>query len=403
MIDRDPVLGCGETGLEVYDPSAHKVLINYQAYKLFTPASNTKLFTFYTGEKILGDSIPSIRYCERNDSLYFSGLGDPTLLHPGFNFQPAWNFLKSSKDTLIYVPFVSAEPRFGSGCAWDDYPYDYSAEKSTLPVAGNEVWFHKNAGNSTVSVFPEEFNKRSLVSYNTDSVPMGITAEREEYVNAFRLTVKPADSLNLQIPFKTSDSLAIQILGDTLRKKIIILNTVITCPWRILYSQPRDTVMKTMLDQSDNFLAEQILMSCSAVLYDTMNIGRVIQYALDSLISGLNDKMVWVDGSGLSRYNLQSPDNLVKLLNRLIQEYPREKLFNLLPGYGYGLSNPGSQGSFIYAKSGSMSHVYNLSGYLVSRSGKILIFSMLNNNFIHPVSDARASSGKILEWIRERY
>jgi len=58
---------------------------------------------------------------------------------------------------------------------------------------------------------------------------------------------------------------------------------------------------------------------------------------------------------------------------------------------------------FIFGKSGSMSHVYNLAGYIVTKSGKTLIFCIMNNNFNAPVKEARIESAKILKYIRDKY
>src|ERR1700712_3060172 len=54
------------TGFALYDLDEQKMIYELNADKYFTPASNTKLFTFYTCLKMLGDSIPGLRYVNRN-------------------------------------------------------------------------------------------------------------------------------------------------------------------------------------------------------------------------------------------------------------------------------------------------------------------------------------------------
>src|SRR5687768_6290001 len=56
-------------GISIFDPSTSKYLYNYQADKLFIPASNTKLFSCYAAMKYLGDSIVAARYKVEDGSL----------------------------------------------------------------------------------------------------------------------------------------------------------------------------------------------------------------------------------------------------------------------------------------------------------------------------------------------
>ncbi len=214
----DSVLGNGATGLEVMDPSDNRILLHYNANHFFTPASNTKLLTYYTGIKILGDSISSIRYCYRNDSLYFSGMGDPVFLRFDFSSQPVFDFLKNSEDTLVYIPFPADEQRFGPGWAWDDYPFDYSAERSSFPVFGDLVHIKSTPYDSSLSVYPHLFKDSIKTSFDTLRLSADERVKRNEFSNQFNVDLNISDSLTTDVPFIYSTNVALRILSDTLKK-----------------------------------------------------------------------------------------------------------------------------------------------------------------------------------------
>src|ERR1700749_4783715 len=90
------------TGFALYDMDANKMIYELNDDKYFTPASNTKLFTFYTCLKMLGDSIPALRYVTRNDSLIFWGTGDPSFLHTDLKATKGFDLLKSSNKKIFF-------------------------------------------------------------------------------------------------------------------------------------------------------------------------------------------------------------------------------------------------------------------------------------------------------------
>lgn len=408
-IEESRVLGNSFSGFILYDPAKQEIIHEYHGHRFFTPASNTKILTFYTAGKILGDSIPSLIYTLKNDTLYFSGLGDPSFLHPDFQFQPGFHFLNQERWPLVYVPAHFDEKRFGPGWAWDDFPYDYSAEKSTFPLYGNRVWIRNPSADSAVEVIPGSMLSRLKISPDTSALlpPGEYLISREEYANHFELIFHPPlDAFKERIPFMSNDSLVKVLLEDTLKKEIRISDQFPGSRREIIFSQPVDSILKPMMIESDNFFAEQLLIMSSWVLCDTLSSEKVIDFAMLNYFPDLADEMYWVDGSGLSRYNQLTPYVIARVLERIYAERGMDYLTSIFPAAGVSgtmkKNFPGLAG-FVYAKTGSMSNVYNLSGFLHTRKGRWLIFSFMNNNFINKPAEIRKEMTRILLSVRNRF
>src|SRR6185369_5465810 len=133
-------------GFYLYDLASKKVKVDYNGAKYFTPASNTKIFTLYTSLKLLGDSVSSLKFITRGDSLIFQGMGDPSFCYKNvFDNGRTFNFLKQHQSKLFFVSNNFQTERLGPGWAWDDYNEDYSAERSAFPIYGNVISIRKYA------------------------------------------------------------------------------------------------------------------------------------------------------------------------------------------------------------------------------------------------------------------
>jgi D-alanyl-D-alanine carboxypeptidase/D-alanyl-D-alanine-endopeptidase (penicillin-binding protein 4) len=112
-----------------------------------------------------------------------------------------------------------------------------------------------------------------------------------------------------------------------------------------------------------------------------------------------------VDGSGLSRYNLFSPQDLVFILNKMKNDFGMERIKNIFPTGNEGtLANyyiP--EHGYVFAKTGSLSGVIAISGFLYTKKNKLLIFSVLVNNHTSSGTQVRRAVEKFIEQIRDNY
>ena len=122
-------------GFILYDPGTKKTLVEFNSEKYFTPASNTKIFTFYTALQILGDSVPALKFTVAHDSLIFWGTGDPSFLYSKvYSNGRVYDFFKSAPQRLFFSPVNFQTEHLGPGWAWDDYVYTYSSERTSFPL-----------------------------------------------------------------------------------------------------------------------------------------------------------------------------------------------------------------------------------------------------------------------------
>ncbi|TDL99442.1 MAG: hypothetical protein C4K58_05950 [Flavobacteriaceae bacterium] len=174
-----------------------------------------------------------------------------------------------------------------------------------------------------------------------------------------------------------------------------------------IYSVSKKQVLQEMMWESDNFLAEQILLMCGETLLGELNTTKTIEAIQNQKRISSAFLQKWVDASGLSRYNLISPMQLVEVLGRIKTENPSDFLDYFPSGGQRGTlknSYKSTNGKpYVYAKTGSMGGVYNLSGYIITNQNKVVTFGLLNTNFDSKGSIFKSKIEEILLYIRENY
>lgn len=412
-VSKSDIFEKGHFGFMLVDPTKDKPLVAINEDKYFIPASNTKLFTFYTAYTVLGDGLVNgLNYLERGDSLIFWGTGDPSLLHPDFKNKKVIEFLKSSERNLYLLDNFEQVDAFGPGWAWDWYPYYYATERSAFPMYGNVIRFTSKMDADLFSIYPERF-KPSLTAEKTDDWS-GFRFSRDRFENKF--TYQIADEVEMEeferdIPFITSAALTSQMLSEILDKKVTLINNrqYFNFDPKKLETAPADSLYAQMMKISDNFLAEQLMLLVSDQLNNHLSIREAIEYAKENLLEDLPDEPMWYDGSGLSSRNMFTPRSIIALLGKIREEVPLEKIQAYFPAGGesgtirnWYPSDPG-QPPYIFAKTGTLSMSNALSGYLITKSGKILHFSCLMNNYQIPSNDLKKELQKVLYFIHDKY
>ncbi|MEY2811253.1 MAG: hypothetical protein RI991_248 [Bacteroidota bacterium] len=395
FILKDEALAQAHVGIALHDPSSNKYVYQHQSNKLFVPASNVKIVTTYAALKYLPEFLPAAQWTELDTAILITPMGDPSFLHPDFKKHPLFDQLKSATKPLYIRNDNWNTAALGSGWSTDDYNDDYQAERSAFPVYGNLIqWFQERSvkenptnPNDTIDIFiysnpeinwPVGFGKTSNRFF----------VKREEHENAFVLSEGKEKSATQSVPFITKGiSSGLELLKDSLGKSIQLADQELLSQAKgktniNISSQHRDTLLQKMMHRSDNFYADQSLLMVSQQALKRMDEPAVIQHILKNDLNQLPVQPRWVDGSGLSRYNQFSPDAMITILNQLKSTYNWELIKTIFPKAGEGTLRAinDEREEFIYAKTGSLSGIYCLSGYVMTKKGKWMNFSIMVNN-----------------------
>ncbi len=384
------------TGFVLYDLDSQRVLFEKNSQIRFIPASTTKLWTLFSSILILQDSTQTLRYVPDGDTLRIWGSGDPSWRYKEFA-QPDFQRFFSPFKAIVFSDANQVSPSFGYGWQWDDYYYDYSAERSSLPIYGNLVRVRKSENHALV--FPTKFQS----GVKTTSRPIK-ELERDFHSNTF--AYNPASFLGKEefIPFLTSPGLFAELASAETGKPWIYRADSLPIDHQSWRASPLFPLLKEMMLESDNFLAEQLMFMVSDRLFQTLDTERAIEYILKTYLGDLPDQPKWVDGSGLSRHNLFTPRSMVALFDKLYRIVPESQLFELLPTGGKtGTLKNSFQAAqpYIFAKTGTMSNNYSLVGLIKTKSGKTYCFAFMNSNYPYGASVVRREIEKTLVMVRD--
>lgn len=387
-------------GICVYEPLTKKYLIDHQGDKYFVPCSNVKIATCYAAMKYLDDSIVGLKYLENDSIVYIQGTADPSFLHKDYKIQKIYNWLNTKKNKkIILCNNKFTENSLGKGWAWDDFKEPYMAERSAMPLYGNVVNFYYKNGYKTIPKFFEKFINNKIIPTDANAkfnISRSI-GKNDFYINQGKKMIT-------EITFSTNETphIITALLTDTLHRNIENGSHITS---QKLYSQPTDSLLKKMMQNSDNFIAEQVLLMISNKLLDQMNDEEIIDTLLKTDFKNLPQKPKWVDGCGLSRYNLFTTRDIVFMLNKMKTEFSWERITNIFP-----TANQGTLYGFykkyvnkIFAKTGTLSNNTALSGFIVTNTGKQLLFSILLNNYLTSNQMARQAIENFVSNLIEGY
>jgi D-alanyl-D-alanine carboxypeptidase/D-alanyl-D-alanine-endopeptidase (penicillin-binding protein 4) len=410
----DSLFPPANVGIKVVSLATGETLYELNPDMLFMPASNEKLFTSAAALVELGkDFVFTTKVgVDRNASrIHNKGSGDPLLstadldslarvIKDSIQTDSAW--------TLVGDVSYFDDVPWGEGWMWDDEPESDNMMISPLSVNSNSITVQVRPGKLEdapvlVRTVPAtayvSIENTATTPVDTPVTPLTIVRKWRERSNTITVTgqLLHRDSLSERhLTVWQPERYVLTLLAERLQsygftlRGIEIDSVPSTATPVTEFSHRLDSVLTFLNKVSDNLAAENVLKTLSAERNGkpgTAKSGVSLVKRFLSSIGTDTTKLTMVDGSGLSRYNLTSPNIIMRVLTDI---YKRDTLFgtfyNSLPIAGIDgtlserMSGTSAEGN-LRAKTGTLSGVASFSGYVQSANGEMLAFSILMNNY----------------------
>jgi D-alanyl-D-alanine carboxypeptidase/D-alanyl-D-alanine-endopeptidase (penicillin-binding protein 4) len=415
-----------------------RVLYSHDGDKLFTPASNMKIYTTAVALDVLGADFrwrtsvyaatqPSADGVIAGDVILY-GRGAPDLDSktglPALADQMQQRGVKRVSGKIIGDESYFRGEQYGIGWQWNDLQWYYGAQPSALSVDENAVEVtlgpgNKSAGPASVVITPnnsslELTNNATTVERdgattiginrglsNNDVVVWGEFPFGGHAYSAFLSIHDPA--LRAATIFKQLlHARGIQVDGDVESRDFRAPESNRFDPQKAIElayieSAPLANIVRTTNKESNNLYAELIFRTIgrekgktvpdpnpqkdAARGDDETGVAVIKKWLSDHGINTIS--LALHDGSGLSRLDLITPESAARLLAIAAQASWRQSFYDSLPVAGRDGTLQGrltTVAGRIVAKTGSLTYDHSLSGYATTPSGDVLAFSIICND-----------------------
>lgn len=431
----DSALARSTPGVKIVSLQSGEVLFERNAHLLFHPASNQKLLTSAAALKLLGPdfTLNTSLVCDSaalRDSvilgdLYLVGRGNPDLVTNdlfGLAQTLAQKGIREIRGNLLCDDYYFDDVRWGAGWMWDD---DYE-RFSALAVNDNVVSFTVSPAAKIGEVAQVQIVPNTP---HTDIINTSVTAASKAQMDSLRLPSLSVErrgsnvfvidgALALEAKPRTFERTVVQpeVFAGQILRALLLQNGIkfngsvqrsLSPAKAVTLAEHRAPLMPLLINLnkiSDNLSAELLLKVVAAEVAGRPGTGekgmQVIRRFLASAQVDTN-ALNLADGSGVSRYNLITPAEIVKLLTAMWKDFSvRNEFLATLPIAGVDGTLPNrmkgtvAQG-ILHAKTGSLSGVSSLSGYTTTAEGEEIVFSMMMQHFIGSSSGVRRVQDQI--------
>jgi D-alanyl-D-alanine carboxypeptidase/D-alanyl-D-alanine-endopeptidase (penicillin-binding protein 4) len=421
-------------GMVVLAPETGATLYQYQGEQYFHPASNAKLLTATAAMLSLGSDYHFITSLNTqkpiygasiNGNVYLDFSGDPSL--QANDILSLLRILKQKGvstingnvilDNTIFPPNLQA-----LGVIRDDSMWAYGAEARSIIIDENNAWVSFSAHTPAPQiqkVIPDNIKVTSNLTWETpehqtlcsfNATPINATT-----INlAGCLPTRLDGTLGLALP--DPDLYAVNLVSKDLASLGIKLSgnvTLGTMPSGMIViaqhnSAPLSTLLTTMLKNSDNLYASAITKTMALKRYGIGGDKAGAAAIMDYLAPYQLPPYKLEDGAGRSYYDLVTPMVMAQLLYHVSQN---PELARFLRSALPIVAVDGTLANFpttvlkgkIIAKTGTMTDTSALSGFITTKSGRQLIFSLLIDDTPLNHKDLKLFQAQILQDLYQNF
>ena len=386
-----------------------KVIYDYNSQKLLMPASTNKLYTCAAAFHFLKKNHQfRTNVLSNENNLVLKGGGDPDLSIKELD-SLALEVSKKYKniDTLFIDDAFLDSLNYGEGWMWDEGPWWYAAPISALSVNDNCIDFYIKPSTIGKAASIDYYPKTSFIKFKNESITVQDSVQKKLKIdrdwilnknnfNAYGEIIDTSDVDTLYRNIYDPSTFTGVLFKESLQKygakvKTISKKKTLNKSYKKVsnhLSKPLIQSATNLMNESDNLSAELFVKSIGALdtLPGTWKVG------LDSIKSFLAKEVLidtsnirLADASGVSRYNLTSAAQLNSLLKWMYNSEYKDDFISTLPGGGWENSTLEKrlidEGDLVRAKTGGLSGVRNLAGYIKSKKYGDVAFSILMNGY----------------------
>jgi len=442
----DRAIARAQVGVVVYSLNRSEVLYEKNASRLFIPASCNKVITSAAALARLG---PEYRFETRlvtdgpvedgelKKNLIVVGSGDPAnsaRFYAGDSFAVFKKWAAALKEMeirrisggILGYDGAFPPPKLGSGWEWEDLAYPYAAPVTALQFNDNMIELRITPGDPQGT--PASVNTFPLAGYLKvhNMIVTGPPRSRTEIRLEPRRGATEVVAARGTIPLKNA------VVSQNVAARRPVAYYLAALKWVLAQegidvedcetteaksypatstqllrhkSPPLSEILKPLLKDSLNLYAETLTRTLGLVVKGEGSFAKgkeVVEETLDQMGIKKEDYR-YADGSGLSRLNLQSPESLVRVLRFMYRHRSYSHFYDALPVAGVdgtlaGRMKGSKAAGNVRAKTGTISGVSAICGYVASAEREMLAFAIILNNY----TGSRAAAETVQDRAMER-